>query len=130
MKIKTSKIWILPQCNQKYFNKMTMPCVSKDVQQWEFTVATGKCVNLHNETEQIHTLLPRNSLLEILQNLGKLLITDIHRNVQSYTLYNIQMFSSVQFTQSCSTLCDPMDCCVLGLPVHHQLPEVTQIHVH
>ena len=37
-------------------------------------------------------------------------------------------FSSV--TQSCQTLCDPMDCSMPGLPVHHQLPESTQTHVH
>ena len=29
-----------------------------------------------------------------------------------------------------STLCDPMDCSTPGLPVHHQLPELAQIHVH
>ena len=42
-------------------------------------------------------------------------------------------FSSVQFssvTQSCRTLCDPMNCSMPGLPVHHQLPEFTQTHVH
>ena len=33
-------------------------------------------------------------------------------------------------TQSCSTLCDPMDCSTPGLPVHHQLLELTQTHVH
>ena len=32
--------------------------------------------------------------------------------------------------QSCPTLCDPMNCSMPGLPVHHQLPEFTQIHVH
>ena len=32
--------------------------------------------------------------------------------------------------QSCPTLCDPMDCSMPGLPVHHQLPEFTQTHVH
>ena len=37
-------------------------------------------------------------------------------------------FSSV--AQSCPTLCNPMDCSTPGLPVHHQLPEFTQIHVH
>ena len=37
-------------------------------------------------------------------------------------------FSSV--AQSCPTLCDPMNCSTPGLPVHHQLPEVTQTHVH
>ena len=40
--------------------------------------------------------------------------------------------ASVQFTsvtQSCPTLCDPMDCSTPGLPVHRQLPEFTQTHV-
>ena len=40
---------------------------------------------------------------------------------------------SVQFnsvTQSCPTLCDSMNRSMPGLPVHHQLPEFTQIHVH
>ena len=35
-------------------------------------------------------------------------------------------FNSV--AQSCLTLCDPMDFSTPGLPVHHQLPEFTQIH--
>ena len=35
-------------------------------------------------------------------------------------------FSSV--TQSCLTLCDPMDCRTPGLPVPHQLPEFTHVH--
>ena len=37
-------------------------------------------------------------------------------------------FSSV--TQSCPTLCNPMNGSMPGLPVHHQLPEFTQTHVH
>ena len=37
-------------------------------------------------------------------------------------------FSSV--TQSCPTLCKPMDCSVPGFPIHHQPPELAQIHVH
>ena len=38
------------------------------------------------------------------------------------------LFSSV--TQSCLTLCDPMDCSIPGFPVHPQLPEFTQTHAH
>ena len=38
------------------------------------------------------------------------------------------MFSSI--AQSCPTLCDPMDCSTPGFPVHHQLLELTQTHVH
>ena len=39
----------------------------------------------------------------------------------------------VQFSlvaQSCMTLCDPMDCRMSDLPVHHQPPELAQTHVH
>ena len=40
-------------------------------------------------------------------------------------------FSSVQLSsQSCPTLCDPMNHSMPGLPVHHQLQEFTQTHVH
>ena len=49
------------------------------------------------------------------------------------TLFFIFSSGSVQLssvTQSCPTLCDPMDCSTPGLPVHHQLPEFTQTHVH
>ena len=45
----------------------------------------------------------------------------------------IQCSVSVQFssvTQSCPTLCDHMNRSTPGLPVHHQLPEFTQTHVH
>ena len=42
-------------------------------------------------------------------------------------------FNSVQFSsvaQSCPTLRDPMNHSMPGLPVHHQLPEFTQTHIH
>ena len=40
----------------------------------------------------------------------------------------LEQFSSV--AQSCLNLCDPIDCSMPGFPVHHQLPEFTQTHVH
>ena len=47
--------------------------------------------------------------------------------------YRIIQFSSVHFssgTQSCPTLCDPVNHSMPGLPVHHQLPEFMQTHIH
>ena len=44
-----------------------------------------------------------------------------------FSFFTVQ-FSSV--TQSCPTLCDPRGCSTPGLPVHHQLPELAQTHVH
>ena len=46
----------------------------------------------------------------------------------SLGLWLYQSVNSV--TQSCPTLCNPRDCITAALPVHHQLPEFTQTHVH
>ena len=48
--------------------------------------------------------------------------------ISDYYLLKAIQFSSV--AQSCPTLCDPMNCSTPGLPVHHQLPEFTQTHIH
>ena len=45
-----------------------------------------------------------------------------------FVIYSIQ-FSSIQ-SLSCVRLCDPMNRSTPGLPVHHQLPKFTQIHIH
>jgi len=49
------------------------------------------------------------------------------------TIFRDGAFMEVQFnslTQSCQTICNPMDCSMPGFPVHHQLPEFIQTHVH
>ena len=62
---------------------------------------------------------------------------EIHgeRNLASYSPWGhrvrhdwLTQFSSV--AQSCLTLCSPVDCSTPGFPVHHQLLELTQTHVH
>ena len=60
----------------------------------------------------------------------RLLMTPL--TTQATTLHT-NVTKSVQFSlvaQSCPTLCDPRDCSMLGFPVHHQLPELAQTHVH
>ena len=52
-----------------------------------------------------------------------------------HLLYKTNIFllpcmSCCSVAQSCMTLCDPMDCSTPALPVHRQLPEFTQTHVH
>ena len=42
--------------------------------------------------------------------------------------FSLTLFSSL--VQSCPTLCSPMDCSMPGLPVHHQLLEYIQTHIH
>ena len=53
-----------------------------------------------------------------------LLVNDTFKKKLSVSV----QFSSV--SQSCLTLCDPMNHSTPGLPVHHQLLESTQAHVH
>ena len=48
--------------------------------------------------------------------------------ISDHFIITCLQFSSV--TQSCPTLCNPMNLSTPGLPVHDQLPEPTQIHVH
>ena len=50
------------------------------------------------------------------------------RGSSIYSFSLLYQFSSV--AQSCPTLCDPINRSTPGLPVHHQLPEITQTHVH
>ena len=58
----------------------------------------------------------------------------IHVNIGSDTKFEATVhYLNLQFSsvaQSCPTLCNPMSCSTPGLPVHHQLPEFTQTHVH
>ena len=67
----------------------------------------------------------------LLNNNKKVRPEGIHNNQPEMMVTGCS--ASVQFssvTQSCLTLCDPMDCSTPGHPVHHQLPEFTKTHVH
>ena len=58
-------------------------------------------------------------------------LSEFHFHFNQYIKMNFD-FMSCQFSsvaQSCSTLCDPMDCSMPGFPVHHQLLELAQTHV-
>ena len=68
-----------------------------------------------------------------MQVLGKAQEKAFVEPLQNASWMNIltPMSSSVSsVTQLCPTLCDPMNRSTPGLPVHHQLPEFTQTHVH
>ena len=63
--------------------------------------------------------------------MGNSLLIDDHsfwKNIRTKVLVEGQSVSSV--AQWCPTLCNPIDCSTPGFPVHHQLPELAQNHVH
>ena len=77
----------------------------------------SKCVEIESTFHQQHIKRFIFSMLTIILCLLSLLIH----------IWSVQ-FSSV--TQSCLTLCDPVNRSMPGFRVHHQLPEFTQTHVH
>ena len=54
----------------------------------------------------------------------------VYHRILSIVLHAIQSVQSSSVAQSCPTLCDRMNRSTPGLPVHHQLLEFTQTHVH
>ena len=62
------------------------------------------------------------------QQTGSRYVKTVYCHPAYLTYMQSQSVSTV--AQSCPTLCDPMNCSTPGLPVHHQLPEFTQTHVH
>ena len=80
---------------------------------------------LHHLLEFVQTHVPCIGSMESTNGaLAKSLISIL----KSYFIKVSVQFSWVAL--SCPTLCDPMNCSMRGLPVHHQLPESTQTHVH
>ena len=78
-----------------------------------------------------------NIELCILENLEKFPISPLFLSlVVGFMTVKVGFVSDIRsdqirsVAQSCPTLCDPMNRSTPGLPVHHQLPEFTQIHVH
>ena len=55
-------------------------------------------------------------------------VIQVAKHIKRHSTSLVIQFSSV--AQSCLTLWDPMDCSTPGFPVHYQLPEFIQIHVH
>ena len=85
-------------------------------------------MNLFVEQEWSLRCLEETWLLSVSSDLCILDILWVELHSRWPFVSDFCQFSSV--SQSCLTLCDPMDCSTPGLPVHHQLPEFIQTHVH
>ena len=96
------------------------------------------CFRLHEHSKST------TNFRRIVQQVGRTHVCDVMCSCTAELLlskYFLQMLkyncgslcggqSVTSVTQSCLTLCDPMNCSTPGLPVHHQLLEFTQTHIH
>ena len=87
-----------------------------------------------------HVLLRRKAMTnldDVLKSRDITLLTKVHTMFFPVVTYRCENWTikkaaaaTAMSLQSCPTLCDPMNRSTPGLPVHHQLPEFTQTHVH
>ena len=100
-----------------------------------------KCPNIRiigvpeeEDKKKEHEKILEEIIVEKFTKMGKEIITQVQETQSpKQNKPKAKHPSSVQFssvTQSCLTLCDPMNHSMPGLPVHHQLPEFTRTHVH
>ena len=123
-----TKLQILQE--QKHEQKPTQHCKTIFFQlKTKFKKSNHKIKKSYVNYFNPHYLL--NVKVPFLQTFGNLRMFIIH----FIFLYecSFQIFASVQFSsviQSCLTLCNPMNRSMTGVPVHHQLQEFTQTHIH
>ena len=95
---------------------------------------TSGSISKGNKNTKLKRCLHTNVYSSIIYNSQDMETTQVSVNGQMdkdvvvYTYIIYVHFSSV--AQLYPNLCDPVDCSTPGLPVHHQLPEFTQTHVH
>ena len=108
-----------------------MKFVDSNISELYFSIISRRILRGHT-----HDFLPQHYYHKHPHNLVVLftyLVSTGYLRQRETVHHQWQETLSVQFnsvTQSCPTLCDPMDCSTPGFPVHHQLPELAQTHVH
>ena len=86
-----------------------------------------QCSSKHNLLSSLNHIMPTTVRIKRLSKVLKVFLNRTETPRWEKVLLRYQ-FSSV--AQSCPILCHPMDCSMPGFPVHYQLPELTQTHVH
>ena len=115
----------------KYYMKHTS---TKKIIRWNPNLSGYPVYYLNNSTDfslQKHFIQRKYGALEPITH-PQSIYQSLLPGVSPFRPFSVGL-SSVQFSsvaQSCPTLCNPMNCSMPGLPVHHQLPEVTQTQAH
>ena len=124
-----------PKLNQEEIENLNRPITSTEIETVIRNLPANKCPGPDGFTAEFYQKF-REELTYILLKLFQKIV-DERKLPNSFYEATITLIpkpdSSVQFssvTQSCPTLCYPMNHSTLGLPVHHHFPEFTQTHVH
>ena len=101
---------------------------------WCFVLAL--LTSHHQQRVRLHQPTPTNAGVSLLPPLSPLCdfrkskTSEARKQMSRTTNTNMKTLQFSSVTQSCLTLCNLMNHSMPGLPVHHQLPESTQTHVH
>ena len=96
---------------------------------WTFTYSMP-CVPFYKHDERHHVDLHMDLVISLNHLVLWKLPTILPNSFFLCLLIGQCVFQFSSVSQSCPTLCDPTNRSMPGLPVHHQLPEFTQTHVH
>ena len=125
---------ILSPCLYNFYLEYIMRNAGLDEAQTGIKIARRNSSNLRYADDTTFMAESEEELKSLLMKMKKESEkVDLKCSIQKTKIMASSPISSVQFSsvaQSCLTLCDPMNCSMPGLPVHHHLPEFTQTHVH
>ena len=108
-------------CDQPHFSPSLCKCIPKPLQQLLLPKPKSRMTNVAG-LQQLSWKVAEQPISPVMKSWAP-----------TATISTAGRRGSVQLSsvaQSCPTLCDPMNRSTPGLPVHHQLPEFTQTHVH
>ena len=132
IKTKVNK-WDLVKLKSLCTAKKTISEVKRQPSEWEKIIANGTTEEIliskiYKQLIQLNTRKTNNPIRKWGKDLNKHFFKEYiqmaNKHMRRCSILLIIQFCSV--TQSCPTLCDPMNCSMPGLPAHHQLPESTQ----
>ena len=88
-------------------------------------------VQVRSMVGELKSHVPCGQIIKRKQYCNKLKPSEPTRNPPINSIKTLKKSDQIRsVAQSCPTLCDPMNHSTPGLPIHHQLPEFTQTHVH